>query len=158
MALPLNIDDLIHQRKVESARIEYKKDWNPEKVLHSVCAFANDMPDSKQNGYLLVGVHDDGRLKRRCRYSGAIIYNKFPWSQEDNVQGTQRTEGTKVTEATKATKRTEETKGTKVTEATKRTEETKGTKVTEATRKTKAVSRSLRSLPSLSSLEGGSNG
>jgi hypothetical protein len=32
MALPLNIDDLIHQRKVESARIEYKKDWNPEKV------------------------------------------------------------------------------------------------------------------------------
>ena len=42
MSLPLNIDDLIHQRKVESARIEYKKDWNPEKVLHSVCAFAND--------------------------------------------------------------------------------------------------------------------
>ncbi len=32
MSLPLNIDDLIHQRKVESARIEYKKDWNPEKV------------------------------------------------------------------------------------------------------------------------------
>ena len=26
MALPLNIDDLIHQRKVESARIEYKKE------------------------------------------------------------------------------------------------------------------------------------
>ena len=102
--------------------------------------FANDMPDSKQNGYLLVGVHDDGRLKRRCRYSGAIAYNNFPWSQEANVQGTPRTEGTKVTEATK------------------RTEETKGTKVTEATRKTKAVSRSLRSLPSLSSLEGGSNG
>ena len=43
MALPLNIDDLIHQRKVESARIEYKKDWNPEKVLHFVCAFANDI-------------------------------------------------------------------------------------------------------------------
>ena len=43
MALPLNIDDLIHQRKVESARIEYKKDWNPEKVLHSVCVFANDI-------------------------------------------------------------------------------------------------------------------
>ena len=38
MALPLNIDDLVHQRKVESARIKYKKDWNPEKVLHSVCA------------------------------------------------------------------------------------------------------------------------
>ena len=61
-------------------------------------------------------------------------------------------------DATKATKRTEGTKETKVTEATKRTEETKGTKVAEATRKTKVVSRSLRSLPSLSSLEGGSNG
>ncbi len=43
MALPLNIDDLIHQCKVEGARIEYKKDWNPKKVLHSVCAFANDI-------------------------------------------------------------------------------------------------------------------
>ena len=111
MALPLNIDDMIHQRKVESARIEYKKDWNPEKVLHSVCAFANDMPDSKQNGYLLVGVHDDGRLKRRCRYSGAIAYNNFPWSQEANVQGTPRTEGTKVTEATKRPKGQKRRKG-----------------------------------------------
>ena len=50
MALPLNIDDLIHQRKVEGARIEYKKDWNPEKVLHSVCAFANDI-DNWGGGY-----------------------------------------------------------------------------------------------------------
>jgi len=51
MALPLNIDYLIHQRKVESARIEYKKDWNPEKVLHSVCAFANDI-DNWGGGYI----------------------------------------------------------------------------------------------------------
>ena len=129
---------------IESSRAERTVSVNDTgKFCEAVCAFANDMPDSKQNGYLLVGVHDDGRLKRRCRYSGAIAYNNFPWSQETNVQGTPRTEGTKVTEATKATKRTEETKGTKV---------------TEATRKTKAVSRSLRSLPSLSSLEGGSNG
>lgn len=41
MTLPLNIGDLVHQRKVESARIECKKARNPEKVLHSVCAFAN---------------------------------------------------------------------------------------------------------------------
>lgn len=53
MALPLNIDDLIHQRKVESARIEYKKDWNPEKVLHSVCAFANDI-DNWGGGYIII--------------------------------------------------------------------------------------------------------
>ena len=105
-----------------------------DNFCEAVCAFANDMPDSKQNGYLLVGVHDDGRLKRRCRYSGAIAYNNFPWSQDANGQGTQRTEGTKRTEATK------------------------GTKVTEATRETREIGWSLRSLPSLSSLEGGSNG
>ena len=40
MALPVNIDDLINHRKVEWARIEYKEGWNPEKVLHTLCAFA----------------------------------------------------------------------------------------------------------------------
>ena len=59
MALPLNIDDLIHQRKVEGARIEYKKDWNPEKVLHSVCAFANDI-DNWGGGYIILGVEENG--------------------------------------------------------------------------------------------------
>lgn len=28
MALPINIDDLINRRVVESARVEYKKNWN----------------------------------------------------------------------------------------------------------------------------------
>lgn len=35
MALPINILDLINRRVIESARIEYKGDWNhsePEKV------------------------------------------------------------------------------------------------------------------------------
>ena len=40
MALPVNIDDLVNHRKVEWARIEYKEGWNPEKVLHTLCAFA----------------------------------------------------------------------------------------------------------------------
>ena len=54
MALPLNIDDLIHQRKVEGVRIEYKKDWNPEKVLYSVCAFANDI-DNRGGHWEVIG-------------------------------------------------------------------------------------------------------
>ena len=41
MALPVNIDDLVNHRKVEWARIEYKEGWNPEKVLHTLCAFAS---------------------------------------------------------------------------------------------------------------------
>lgn len=29
MPLPINISDLINQRVVENARVEYKGDWNP---------------------------------------------------------------------------------------------------------------------------------
>ena len=82
MSLPLNIDDLIHQRKVESARIEYKKDWNPEKVLHSVCAFANDI-DNWGGGYIILGVEEKNGMPvlppkgirkevGRCRKQGAF--------------------------------------------------------------------------------------
>ncbi len=50
-------------RDVESSRAERTVSMNDmDKFCEAVCAFANDMPDSKQNGYLLVGVHDDGRL------------------------------------------------------------------------------------------------
>ena len=66
---------------IESSRAERTVSVNDtDKFSEAVCALANDMLDSKQNGYLLVGVHDDGRLKRRCRYSDAITYNNFPWS------------------------------------------------------------------------------
>lgn len=32
MALSINVEDLLLQRKVERTRIEYKVDWNPELV------------------------------------------------------------------------------------------------------------------------------
>lgn len=57
MALPVNIDDLINHRRVEWARIEYKKGWNPEKVLHTICAFANDI-DNWGGGYVVIGVEE----------------------------------------------------------------------------------------------------
>ena len=61
MALPVNIDDLVNHRKVEWARIEYKEGWNPEKVLHSLCAFANDI-DNWGGGYVILGVAEkDGK-------------------------------------------------------------------------------------------------
>lgn len=43
MPLPINIADLINRRVVENARVEYKGDWNPEPILYSICAFANDI-------------------------------------------------------------------------------------------------------------------
>lgn len=57
MALPVKITDLIHQRIVESTRIEYKEDWNPEPILHSITAFANDF-DNLGGGYIVVGIKE----------------------------------------------------------------------------------------------------
>ena len=48
---------------IESSRAERTVSVNDtDKFCEAVCAFANDISDSKLNGYLLVGVHDDGRL------------------------------------------------------------------------------------------------
>ncbi len=63
MALPINVEDLIHQRKVERTRIEYKAGWNPEPIIHSITAFANDF-DNMGGGYILIGVEEvNGRPK-----------------------------------------------------------------------------------------------
>ena len=57
MAIPVNIEELINQRVVESNRIEFKKDWNPNAVIHSICAFANDI-DNVGGGYIVLGVEE----------------------------------------------------------------------------------------------------
>ncbi|OQY58953.1 MAG: hypothetical protein B6245_09160 [Desulfobacteraceae bacterium 4572_88] len=62
--LPINIDDLIHARSVESIRMEFKKTWSVptlEQVIHSVCAFANDF-FNLNGGYIIIGVDEkEGR-------------------------------------------------------------------------------------------------
>ena len=60
--IPLDVGRLITEGVIENERIEYKKGWNPEKILHTICAFANDIPGSRKKGYLLIGVHDDGSI------------------------------------------------------------------------------------------------
>lgn len=57
MAIPMNIDDLINKRIVESTRIEFKSDFNPTAVIHSICAFANDI-DNLGGGYIVLGVEE----------------------------------------------------------------------------------------------------
>ncbi len=57
MALPININDLINSRTVESVRIEFKKGWNPEEVVHTMCAFANDI-NEYGSGYIVIGVEE----------------------------------------------------------------------------------------------------
>jgi ATP-dependent DNA helicase RecG len=64
MALPINVEDLLRQRKVESNRIEFKKGWNPDRVYRSICAFANDF-DNIGGGYILVGVDEEKGIAKR---------------------------------------------------------------------------------------------
>lgn len=63
MALPINVSELIKGRVVESARVEYKADWNPEPILHSVCAFANDI-DNWGGGYIIIGVEEENGIPK----------------------------------------------------------------------------------------------
>lgn len=56
--LPINLDDLLRQRTIEGERVEYKAGWNPESVLHTVCAFANDF-HNLGGGYIVIGVAEE---------------------------------------------------------------------------------------------------
>jgi len=61
MSLPINIEALITKNVIESERIEFKQGWNPQVILHSICAFANDF-NNLGGGYLVVGVAEkDGQ-------------------------------------------------------------------------------------------------
>ena len=52
--LPINLEDLLRQRHVEGERIEYKAGWNPDPVVRTLCAFANDF-QNLGGGYVIIG-------------------------------------------------------------------------------------------------------
>ena len=58
MAIPIGINELINGQIVESNRIEFKADLNPTSILHSICAFANDI-DNIGGGYIVIGVEEE---------------------------------------------------------------------------------------------------
>ncbi len=61
MPIPVNINNLINGHIVEWERIEFKRGWNPESVLHTICAFANDF-NNWGGGYIIIGVQaEDGQ-------------------------------------------------------------------------------------------------
>ena len=55
--IPLKIETLLEGRVVEHDRIEYKTGWNPNDIIHSICAFANDY-DNTNGGYIVIGVKE----------------------------------------------------------------------------------------------------
>lgn len=63
MALPVNIDELLHGNTIEWDRLELKKGWNPEKILHSICAFANDI-NNLDGGYIIIGVEEENGVAK----------------------------------------------------------------------------------------------
>jgi len=59
--LPMPIESLFHGKAVEWERLEFKAGWNPQDILHTLCAFANDF-HNLGGGYIVVGVAEqDGR-------------------------------------------------------------------------------------------------
>jgi ATP-dependent DNA helicase RecG len=64
MPLPINIEELLSARTVESDRIEFKSGWNPDSIYRSICAFANDF-DHSGGGYILVGVEEAQGIAKR---------------------------------------------------------------------------------------------
>ena len=56
--LPNHLNDLLQHRTIESERIEYKSGWNPDAIIRTLCAFANDF-ENLGGGYIIVGQHCD---------------------------------------------------------------------------------------------------
>ncbi|MBN2570500.1 MAG: putative DNA binding domain-containing protein [Ignavibacteriales bacterium] len=102
MALPININELLNGNTVEWERIEFREGWNPERTLHTICAFANDF-NNWSGGYIILGIAEkDGipilppigielnqidkiqkELNNICR---KIIPNYFPIVEPVNFQ------------------------------------------------------------------------
>jgi ATP-dependent DNA helicase RecG len=57
--LPINLNDLLYLRGVESARVEFKASWDEKttgaQVIRTLCAFANDF-QNLNGGYIVIGV------------------------------------------------------------------------------------------------------
>ncbi len=61
--IPLKMETLLAGRIVEQSRIEYKAGWNPNDVIHSICAFANDY-HNMNGGYLVIGVEEEDGIAK----------------------------------------------------------------------------------------------
>lgn len=58
MGLILDVKQLIEDRIVENERIEFKKGWNPETVMHTICSFSNDV-ENQGGGYIILGIEEE---------------------------------------------------------------------------------------------------
>ena len=68
--LPINLNDLLRQRTVEGERIEYKTGWNPDPIIRTLCAFANDF-ENLGGGYVVIG--------QDCDANGSQCFLPLGW-------------------------------------------------------------------------------
>ena len=55
------VQELLHS--TETYRVERTiSTGDMDKFQEAICAFSNDLPNSRKNGYLIIGAHDDGTL------------------------------------------------------------------------------------------------
>lgn len=64
MAIPINPEELLNGEIIESSRIELKENLNPDSVVHTICAFANDF-DNIGGGYLFIGIKEENGMPVR---------------------------------------------------------------------------------------------
>lgn len=80
MAIPVSIEKLLNGNVVEWARIEFKKGWNPDTTLKTICAFANDI-DNWGGGYIIIGAEEkDGTIVRPIK---GLALNTIDTIQKD---------------------------------------------------------------------------
>ena len=83
MSLPINIDRLITTNTVEWERKEFKKGWNPENVMKSICAFANDV-NNWGGGYIILGIEE--KKGRPVLPAKGIDINKIDDIQKEIIE------------------------------------------------------------------------
>ncbi|MCL2279210.1 MAG: ATP-binding protein [Oscillospiraceae bacterium] len=59
--IPLKLKTLLDGRVVESDRVEYKKGWNPNETIQTICAYANDWSNTN-GGYIVLGIAEEDDL------------------------------------------------------------------------------------------------
>ena len=57
MPIAICLKKILDPRVIENERIEFMSNWDPESVLHSICAFSNDI-SNLGGGYIVVGMED----------------------------------------------------------------------------------------------------
>ncbi|MCO6025571.1 putative DNA binding domain-containing protein [Prevotella cerevisiae] len=58
---------------------------NTDKFCEAICAFANDLPGSKKNGYLIIGAEDDGCIQKGFKVDDTLLKNIASLRSSGNI-------------------------------------------------------------------------